>query len=78
MTLRTGTNSVGREYRYYTCSTKARQGATGYLSPETAHALGTSDQDLPGEKETRSWNASLADRTRLSRAVALHGEAPMR
>ncbi len=29
MTLRTGTSSVGREYRYYTCSTKARQGATG-------------------------------------------------
>lgn len=27
MTLRTGTSSV--EYRYYTCSTKARQGATG-------------------------------------------------
>ncbi len=29
MTLRTGTSSAGREYRYYTCSTKARQGATG-------------------------------------------------
>lgn len=29
MTLRTGTSSLGREYRYYTCSTKARQGATG-------------------------------------------------
>ncbi|BAV63286.1 recombinase family protein [Sphingobium cloacae] len=29
MTLRTGTSSVGREYRYYTCSTKARQGAKG-------------------------------------------------
>ena len=29
MTLRTGTSRVGREYRYYTCSTKARQGATG-------------------------------------------------
>lgn len=29
MTLRTGTSSVGREYRYYTCSTKARQGKTG-------------------------------------------------
>jgi hypothetical protein len=27
MTLRTGTSSVGRESRYYTCSTKARQGA---------------------------------------------------
>ena len=29
MTLRTGTSSVGREYRYYTCSTKARQGKAG-------------------------------------------------
>ncbi|MET0250920.1 MAG: zinc ribbon domain-containing protein [Novosphingobium sp.] len=29
MTLRTGTSRVGREYRYYTCSTKARQGAKG-------------------------------------------------
>ena len=29
MTLRTGTSGMGREYRYYTCSTKARQGATG-------------------------------------------------
>ena len=29
MTLRTGTSRVGREYRYYTCSTKARQGSTG-------------------------------------------------
>ncbi len=29
MTLRAGTSSVGREYRYYTCSTKARQDATG-------------------------------------------------
>lgn len=29
MTLRTGTSSVGREYRYYTCPTKARQGAKG-------------------------------------------------
>ena len=29
MTLRTGTSSVGREYRYYTCSTKARQGVKG-------------------------------------------------
>src|SRR3546814_13806583 len=29
MTPRTGTSSVGREYRYYTCSTKARQGAKG-------------------------------------------------
>jgi len=29
MTLRTGTSSVGREYRYYTCSTKARQGEKG-------------------------------------------------
>jgi site-specific DNA recombinase len=27
-TLRTGASSVGREYRYYTFSTKARQGAT--------------------------------------------------
>ena len=27
MTLRSGTSSMGREYRYYTCSTKARQGA---------------------------------------------------
>ncbi len=29
MTLRTGTSSVGREHRYYTCSTKARQGVKG-------------------------------------------------
>ncbi|GAA0737158.1 recombinase family protein [Sphingomonas trueperi] len=29
MTLRSGTSSMGREYRYYTCSTKARQGKTG-------------------------------------------------
>src|SRR5688500_2413900 len=29
MTLRAGTSSVGREYRYYTCSTKARQGTKG-------------------------------------------------
>ena len=29
MTLRTGTSRVGHEYRYYTCSTKARQGAKG-------------------------------------------------
>ncbi len=29
MTLRTGTSRLGREYRYYTCSTKARQGKTG-------------------------------------------------
>ena len=29
MTLRTGTGSAGREYRYYTCSIKARQGKTG-------------------------------------------------
>src|SRR3989344_1897013 len=29
MTLRTGTSSMGREYRYYTCSTRSRQGATG-------------------------------------------------
>lgn len=29
MTLRTGTSSVGREYRYYACSTKARQGEKG-------------------------------------------------
>ncbi len=28
-TLRTGTSSVGQEYRHYTCSTKVRQGATG-------------------------------------------------
>src|SRR3546814_7439301 len=26
LTLRTGTSSVGREYRYYPCSTKARPG----------------------------------------------------
>lgn len=29
MTLRTGRGSAGQTYRYYTCSTKARQGATG-------------------------------------------------
>lgn len=29
MTLRTGKGSAGRIYRYYTCSTKARQGASG-------------------------------------------------
>jgi site-specific DNA recombinase len=29
MTLRTGKGSAGRIYRYYTCSTKARQGKTG-------------------------------------------------
>ena len=29
MTLRTGKGSAGGEYRYYTCSTKARQGSTG-------------------------------------------------
>ncbi|PQA75338.1 recombinase family protein [Brucella oryzae] len=29
MTLRTGRGSTGAEYRYYTCSTKARQGKTG-------------------------------------------------
>jgi site-specific DNA recombinase len=29
MTLRTGTGSAGGNYRYYTCSTKARQGKTG-------------------------------------------------
>ena len=29
MTLRTGKGSAGGMYRYYTCSTKARQGATG-------------------------------------------------
>ena len=29
MTLRTGTSKAGRSYRYYTCSTRARQGPTG-------------------------------------------------
>src|SRR5690606_15417425 len=29
MTLRTGRGSAGATYRYYTCSTKARQGKTG-------------------------------------------------
>lgn len=29
MTLRTGTSKAGRSYRYYTCSTKARQGPSG-------------------------------------------------
>ena len=29
MTLRTGKGSAGGMYRYYTCSTKARQGKTG-------------------------------------------------
>ncbi|WP_245310646.1 zinc ribbon domain-containing protein [Bradyrhizobium valentinum] len=29
MTLRTGKGSAGGMYRYYTCSTKARQGETG-------------------------------------------------
>ncbi|GHC65124.1 recombinase family protein [Limoniibacter endophyticus] len=29
MTLRTGKGSTGQTYRYYTCSTKARQGKTG-------------------------------------------------
>ena len=29
MTLRTGRGSAGQTYRYYTCSTKARQGHTG-------------------------------------------------
>ena len=29
MTLRTGTGNAGGNYRYYTCSTKARQGKTG-------------------------------------------------
>nr|WP_312052883.1 recombinase family protein [Brevundimonas diminuta] len=29
MTLRTGKGSAGQTYRYYTCSTKARQGKTG-------------------------------------------------
>jgi site-specific DNA recombinase len=29
MTLRTGTSNTGKEYRYYTCATKARQGAKG-------------------------------------------------
>src|SRR5690606_21152586 len=29
MTLRTGRGSAGQTYRYYTCSTKARQGKTG-------------------------------------------------
>lgn len=29
MTLRTGSSSTGATYRYYTCSTKARQGKTG-------------------------------------------------
>jgi site-specific DNA recombinase len=29
MVLRTGTSSAGRSYRYYTCSTKARQGPSG-------------------------------------------------
>ena len=29
MTLRTGHSSTGQEYRYYTCSTKARQGPKG-------------------------------------------------
>ncbi len=33
MTLRTGTSSVGREHRYYTCSTRARQGRTGCHGP---------------------------------------------
>jgi len=30
LTLRTGQGSTGATYRYYTCSTKARQGKTGY------------------------------------------------
>lgn len=29
MTLRTGTSNTGKEYRYYTCATKARQGVKG-------------------------------------------------
>lgn len=29
MTLRTGTSRLGREYRYYSCATKARQGEKG-------------------------------------------------
>lgn len=32
MTLRTGAGSIGREYRYYTCSTKAWQGTKGCLA----------------------------------------------
>lgn len=33
MTLRTGKGSTGRSYRYYTCSTRARQGRTGCQGP---------------------------------------------
>ena len=33
MTLRTGRGSAGQTYRYYTCSTKARQGKTGCKGP---------------------------------------------
>lgn len=33
MTIRTGTGSSGRSYRYYTCSTRARQGRTGCHGP---------------------------------------------
>ncbi|ODT17900.1 MAG: serine recombinase [Kaistia sp. SCN 65-12] len=33
MTIRTGRGSTGRTYRYYTCSTRARQGRTGCQGP---------------------------------------------
>lgn len=33
MTIRTGRGSTGRSYRYYTCSTRARQGRTGCQGP---------------------------------------------
>jgi len=37
MTLRTGRGSAGGTYRYYTCSTKARQGKTGLQGPHDPH-----------------------------------------
>ena len=64
MTLRSGRNASGTEYRYYTCSTKARQGVKG--CPGITIPMDRLDRAVADHLETR-----LLDPKRLEEMMAL-------
>ncbi|MFV0333043.1 MAG: zinc ribbon domain-containing protein [Tropicimonas sp.] len=78
MTLRTGRGSTGRTYRYYTCSTKARQGKTGCKGrtipmdkPDRLVADHIADRLLQ-PKRLETVLASVIDRRRNAPGVAVN------
>jgi hypothetical protein len=69
MTLHTDISSVGREYRYYTCSTKVQQGAIDVCPGQLSSVISGGDQPLKERHQHRDRDGYDDEVRLLERAV---------